>query len=134
MPVSTRVMMGDFNRAASLALEDTVSDYLSEVDELMGSDVWGWPNDTKRANGQTAGTIRDVIDRGTLADPGNREDRVTGLSAGIVWLAPYSAPVFLGAVFKRRALTLPARNVPRAALESLGIGRVYSGHLARRLR
>lgn len=138
MTVTTKKDLTPLLGAARLALRDTIErDYFDEVDSLMASEEWSWPNTTQRRNGSIAGVIRDVIDTGQLADPGNRTVEyggANGLEAVVTWLAPYSAAVFLGAVFKTRLLTLPGRNVPEEALNRLDFAQALARNLREHLK
>lgn len=73
---------------------------------------YAWPGVTKRRNGQLAGTTRNVIDLGTLQASQTGPARVGAGRYRLSWESDYAAAVFLGAVFKKRRGSLPARNVP----------------------
>jgi hypothetical protein len=39
-----------------------------EMFTLLRADVWSWPNETRRRNGEVVGSPRNIIDRGELYD------------------------------------------------------------------
>lgn len=138
MPVTTQKTLEALLAPARDAFRDTIEqDFFDQVDSLMSAEEWSWPNETRRASGQVAGVIRDVIDTGQLADTGNRDLELSidgqGVSAVVTWLAPYSAAVFLGAVFKARSYTMPGRNVPDEALNRLDFATAFARNLRARL-
>lgn len=98
--------------------------------------VWGWNGETRRRNGMTVGSPRDVVDQGTLRDsqqPAQYANSGTGYSARIAWDAEHAAAVYLGAVFRKRAYSLPARNVPRYALQQVDVLATFTRALRARL-
>ena len=121
MTVRVRLDFRELDRKADAALKTVAGRVGTRTQVLMRARVWTWPNTTERANGTQAGTLRDIVDTGTLARS-QSEPRPNGpLNYTITWDADYAAAVFLGAVFRKRAYSMPARNAPLMALRSLNL-------------
>lgn len=88
--------------------------------------VYAWPTITKRRNGDTAGTVRDVKDLGDLQRSQTPPERVAPGHYQIAWMAEHAAAVFLGAVYKRRRGSMPARNVPLNVLRDFDFAAAYA--------
>lgn len=93
---------------------------------LMGARIWSWPGNTRRRSGELAGKTRNVVDLGTLRDSLREPQEVSARHWRLTWNAEYAAAVFLGAVFRKRAASLPARNVPLAAVRTLNLGQTFA--------
>lgn len=120
-PVRVRLDFRELDRKAGAALGTVAARVGTRTQVLMHARTWAWPNTTERANGTQAGTLRDIVDTGTLARS-QSDPKATGpLNYTIIWDADYAAAVFLGAVFRKRAYSMPARNAPLAALRSLNL-------------
>jgi len=63
-------LRGAFGRVFEQAMDWAEEDFQKEIDAVK----WDWPNTTKRANGNLAGTIRDIVDLGGLKNSQKRED------------------------------------------------------------
>ena len=50
------------------AFEDVILDVAQEQLDLLEENIWDWPRDTKRENGEIVGSPRDIIDRGELKE------------------------------------------------------------------
>lgn len=112
--MSTRLDL-DFsalNREVDVAARKATRQLGDAIQEGFGDVAYAWPGVTKRRSGETAGTVRDVVDLGTLRDSQSAPLRVGNGHYELTWDTDYAAAVFLGAVFKRRSYTMPARNVP----------------------
>lgn len=75
--------------SASGQMERELPVYLTTA---MLSNVWSWPRETKRKNGETAGMTRDITDLGTLARSLkiNTKNLVTKTSVTIEYTAPHA--------------------------------------------
>lgn len=104
------------NKAIATAFDNTV-DYQSAVfaDQFV-QDKWNWPRLTKRSNGSIAGTVRDIIDTGALADSQIVARSSDGKSAEWSWPTEYSLYVHQG-VTLRNGTELPARPWARVGIE-----------------
>lgn len=78
-----------------------------EFQETLGKRIFSWPNETKRKNGETVTSPRDIIDTRALYD-GFLYNLVGTRKAKFEWTAEHSAAVHNGAVFKS-GTTLTAR-------------------------
>lgn len=108
MTVQTRIDLLPVERAfAGMA-----QDFADACQDTFDDPVWAWPATTRRRNGQQVGSPRNLIDLGELQ--GSQQPPVVhGLNATIDWTADHAAAVFLGAVYRKRAYSLPARNLPQ---------------------
>lgn len=110
------------------AFERTVSAFADACQDAFDDPVWSWPATTRRRNGETAGTRRNIVDLGTLK-ASQQPPQFAGNSARINWEADHAAAVFLGAVFRKRAYSLPARNLPRYVAQNFDWAGEYAKHL-----
>lgn len=74
------------------------TDLSMALDEAMMSNNWSWPRQTKRANGETAGTSRDIIDMGGLFGSQQIKERFlqTKVTFEIIYNKPYAAIIHYG--------------------------------------
>ncbi|UQN10369.1 hypothetical protein [Deinococcus sp. QL22] len=122
------VDLGAFDRKVGLAFRRTVRDVEVAARAAHDEVIWGWSGSTRRENGSTASSPRNVVDLGTLRN--SQQPAVyAGLSARVVWTAEHAAATYLGAVFRKRAYSLPARNVPRYALQKVNLVASFDRHL-----
>lgn len=49
------------------SLRQTAISYDRKMAELINTKVWDWPNETRRRNGETAKSPRDIVDTKALA-------------------------------------------------------------------
>jgi hypothetical protein len=81
--------------------------------EAIASKEYEWPGDTRRANGQTVGSPRDIIDTGEL-DSSQQLLRSRGEWLWL-WTAPHALIVHEGATL-RNGGEYPARRWTRVAV------------------
>lgn len=64
----------------------------------LNSNIWNWPRETKRRNGTTAGTVRDIIDTGYLASKSSWKVSYTqkGFKIDYKNTAPYAGIIHYG--------------------------------------
>jgi hypothetical protein len=127
--VTTTLNLGALDRATTVAFRRTVQEVEVAARAAHDEVIWGWSGSTERQNGETAGSTRNVVDLGTLRDS-QQPATYSGLNARIEWSAEHAAAVYLGAVFRKRAYSLPARNVPRYALQKVNVAATLQRHLA----
>ncbi|BDP44848.1 hypothetical protein DAETH_48170 (plasmid) [Deinococcus aetherius] len=121
MTVRVTLDFGTLDARADQALKATTARVGERTQALLRARVWTWPNVTERRNGELAGLTRNIIDEGTLAASQSEPRRMGTLNYRLTWDADHAAAVFLGAVFRKRAGSLPARNAPLAAIRSLNL-------------
>jgi len=132
VPVEIRTNFTKVERAAQAAFKETVEEFDRFTLATFDDPTWRWPNSTKRHNGQVAGATRDVVDSGDLK--GSQTLDLQGpLNARLEWSVSYAAAVFLGAVFKKRSSSLPARNVPLVAVREFNFPERFAAHMRVRL-
>lgn len=73
-------------------------DLRAALDLGLESPQWGWPRETKRVNGSTAGTTRDIVDTGALKSSLKitEKNAQTKSTIGVTYTAPYAAMVHYG--------------------------------------
>lgn len=111
MPLKLQLNLLTLQTQADETLERTTRKLGQAIQTGFEDPVYGWPGVTKRRNGETAGTVRDVKDMGEL-QRSQEQRRISSGHQQLAWTADHAAAVFLGAVFKRRRYVMPARNVP----------------------
>lgn len=111
MPVKLQLNLLGLQTKADDALDGAVRKFGQAVQAGFDDPVYSWPGVTKRRNGETAGTVRDVVDLGEL-QRSQEQRRISSGHQQLAWTADHAAATFVGAVFKRRRYTMPARNVP----------------------
>lgn len=127
--VTTVLNLGNLDRKVALAFRRTVREVEAEAVAAHDATIWGWSGQTRRENGETAGSPRNVVDLGTLRDSQQPAQYSGPLAARISWDAQYAAAVYLGAVFRKREYSMPARNVPRYALQKVNVPATFDRHL-----
>tara|TARA_R100001509_G_scaffold152361_1_gene112463 strand:+ start:1613 stop:2032 length:420 start_codon:yes stop_codon:yes gene_type:complete len=90
----------DLRRAANKALDAVVPLMDREFTVQIQSKVWGWPKETKRKNGSTAETIRDIVDTGELMRS-QKNSRIKDTVHRFIWDVEYSSVVHNGANLKQ---------------------------------
>lgn len=133
MPVRTSLNPKALDRAAARAFRKTVNQVESELTRAFDKPVWDWDGQTQRRNGEVAGSPRNIVDSGKLRDSQQPAQYTGPLNAQVVWTAPHAPAVFLGAVYRTRQYSLPARNLPRRVLNELDLGRIFQQRLAEEL-
>lgn len=111
---------------ADRALKRTAERVGERTQALLRARVWAWPGFTERQNGELAGPVRNIIDTGALAASQSEPRQVVPRTYRLTWDAEYAAAVFLGAVFRKRQGSLPARNAPLVAVRSLNLPAVFA--------
>ncbi|WP_295818016.1 hypothetical protein [uncultured Deinococcus sp.] len=124
--IDTRLL----ERRAAQAFRVTVRDLEDALPAAHQDRVYAWPGRTHRESGEVAGSPRTVYDTGTLADSQQPAEYRGPLQARITWDADYAAAVYLGAVFRKRQFSLPARNVPLHTLRALNLPDRFRERLA----
>lgn len=127
MPVNLALNLAALERRAERALAGVAQDLDAELHDQLNSPNWAWPHDTRRKGGAVAGTSRDIVDTGALEDS-QQLAQLGALHHQWTWNVPYAAAVFLGAVFKRRHASLPARNIAWGAFGQLNVATAFARH------
>jgi hypothetical protein len=127
MPVEIRLNLTTLNLKAEVAFKETVTEYAQRAQEAFVLPNWAWSGTTHRRNGEVAGSPRNLVDSGALRDSQQRPD-IEGLKARITWDSDHAAPVFLGAVYRKRRYSLPARNLPLHVVRTMNFPEVFMRH------
>ena len=126
MPVKVTLNFQALDRKADRAARGTTEAIGRQTQDLMQARMWGWPGLTERRNGALAGTRRDLVDTGALLRSQSDPQRAAAGHYRLSWNAEYAAAVFLGAVFRKRRYSMPARNAPLMAVRRLNIPQVFA--------
>lgn len=110
---------------AERGLREVAAQVGQTTQSLIGARRWAWPNLTERENGTVAGLRRDIVDTGALRDSQSEAVRTGPHAYEITWDAPYAAATFLGAVFRKRSGSLPARNAPLLAARQVNLASAF---------
>lgn len=86
-------------KALHEALKDTAKKLDAEFQDQITSVKWDWPRKTRRKNGRTVNSPRDIVDLGNLRDS-QRDRQVSRYAIEWIWDVDYSAIVHNGAVLK----------------------------------
>lgn len=93
-------------------------DFREEIEAVK----WNWPRETKRKNGQTVGSPRDIVDTGALRNSQRRENESKN-SVDFVWTGggetAYASMVHDGATLTN-GTRLPARPFTENTISRLG--------------
>ncbi len=116
-------------RALEAAFETTVRDYGQQMGLTFKLAVFDYPRTTRRKNGDTVGSPRDVYDLGGLSDSQSVQ-KVSSTAFKFEWKAPYAAVTFLGGTTKT-GLVIPARNVPHKTLELWDFSQAFAQNFSR---
>lgn len=97
----------DLDNALNTALSGVAIGLDQALDAAIESPIWAWPRETQRANGETVGSPRNIVDQGELL----RSKRFTQgtNSADWEWTAEHALFVHEG-VTLRNGTELPARR------------------------
>lgn len=95
------------------------------LERALESSTWAWPRNTIRTNGQTAGTVRNIVDTGKLKSSQKLTEKhlQSKSTIEISYMAPYAGIVHYGGVVQpygnRNANTviIPARPWIEATLK-----------------
>lgn len=109
------------------AFEGMVDDFATACQDAFDDPVWRWPTTTRRRSGETVASPRNIVDLGTLRASQQRP-QVAGLNASITWNAEHAAAVFLGAVYEKRAASMPARHLPRFVAQNFDWEGAFKKH------
>lgn len=121
------------DRAADRAFRKTVQKVEGQLRQAFEDPVWNWKGQTQRHNGELVGSPRNIVDTGKLRDSQQPARYPRPLAAQIAWSADHAAAVFLGAVYRTRDYSLPARNLPRRVLNEMDVAELFNQALAEEL-
>ncbi|GAA4015557.1 hypothetical protein GCM10022631_29590 [Deinococcus rubellus] len=124
MPVTLTLNLLQLQTKAEVGFAAAVHGYADKANAAFEDESWQWAGTTRRKNGEVAGSPRNLVDTGELRDS-QQEPQITGLTARITWDAPYAAAVFLGATDRKRAYSLPGRNLPQQVADKFNFAEVF---------
>jgi hypothetical protein len=125
--VAANLDLSKLNRAIRDAFDATIEAQAEEFDRALSSDIYEWPRETTRNNGDIVSSPRDIVDTGTLIDSlviSRKPDGTTQFS----WEVDYAAAVHDGATLKN-GTELPARPWTKIGLEECNPRKIMQEHL-----
>ena len=96
------------DRVLTNGLQDTVRDLDSAYQTAIESPRYAWPGITRRQSGETAGTTRNIVDRGNFRDY-QQVQFINPFLAEFSWNTPYAPQIFFGYT-TRAGNSFPPRN------------------------
>ena len=88
-----------------------------QLKEEIQSPQFGWPRETKRRNGATVTSPRDIVDLGGFLRS-QRSDFNGRTTITFSWDVPYANLILQGYITKRKGTLVPGRNWIKPALEN----------------
>lgn len=122
--MAVRVTLPDLGPLVERGVRGAAEEFAEACDAAFDDPVWGWTGTTRRHNGETVGSPRNIVDTGALRDS-RQPPEVAGANASLTWNADYAAATFLGAVFRDRAASLLARNLPHHVAQDFNFADVF---------
>lgn len=116
--------------AVSKAVGAVVNDLAEECTRQIEDEKWEWPRETRRQNGQTVGSPRDIVDRGDLRS--SQVTSVDNLTGAIAYTADHAVPVHYGSI-SQGGLQKPARPWMEEAIAEVDSVQVFANELRRQL-
>ena len=99
------------------AFNEIVEEFKQEQITQLESEKWQWPRETKRTNGSTVGSPRDIVDTGELLKSLDIEN-ITSTEVIYHYPVPYAIIVHEGATL-HTGTDIPARPWVDAATDEL---------------
>ena len=129
--LSPHQLLREFRKAVPVALNDVADKLNDEFQAQIEQVKWTWPNKTKRKNGATVESPRDIVDLGNLRSSQTREN-IGPLQVEWTWRTDYSAVVHEGPKLKNGG-ELPARPWTKDAEEEVKPLKHFADRLRREL-
>lgn len=117
-----------------LRIPEILTKYGTAIDQQLKAEIqtnqFSWPRQTKRRNGATAGSPRDIVDLGNLLRS-QRRDRPSATQLRFTWDAkgengfPY-VPLVLTGYTTNKGTVVPGRNWIKPALENLPLDQFFA--------
>lgn len=128
--VNQQATVDTIERLLVNAAESLVAGLDSAFAQKISSSEYSWPRTTKRRNGQTVRTPRDIIDTGAL-DSSQRLSRPNRAEWQWQWDVPYAVLVHEGATLQSGA-EYPARPWTKRAVDDYKPLRKFAQEIKRR--
>lgn len=120
--MSTIVTMVDPRRLFEKALFGVAHEFGQVCTVTFDDPLWNWPHTTRRHNGETVSSPRNIVDtgelRGSLQPP-----EVAGYAVRLTWDSEHAQKVFEGEPGK------PARNLPMFVALNFDFPAAFLRHL-----
>ena len=116
----------------SQGLQGFAADADTLFTQAIESPVYEWPGETRRRNGSTVGSPRDIVDLGDFRD--SQSYKLNGpTSLTYTWSAEHSVYVFLGFT-SRNGTSYPGRNPVLQAMADRDFAQLMADNLRRYAR
>jgi hypothetical protein len=96
-----------------------------QLKEEIKTPQFRWPRATKRRNGQTVTSPRDIVDLGGLLRS-QRRDRPSATQLRFTWNTPYAGLILNGYVTGIKGTVVDGRNWIKPALEKQPLDRFFA--------
>lgn len=96
-----------------------------QLKEEIKAPVYEWPRSTKRRNGQTVNSPRDIVDLGGLLRSQQR-DRPSATQLRFTWNTPYAGLILKGYITGIKGTFVEGRNWIKPALEKQPLDRFFA--------
>ena len=127
-----RIDKAKLDKAITRSFDSVVAKVSDAMDEAIASDVWDYPRQTKRRNGELAGSPRSIVDTGELLDSKVISRSSVGNAVEFSWEAPHSLYAHEGYTTKS-GLDVPKRDWTRLGLEIANPLATFEAELRRNL-
>lgn len=88
------------DKAIAVTFDRTVERQSEAFDQAMSDDLYDWPRQTKRRNGEIAGSPRSIVDTGELKESKAIARSSSSQAAEFGWNTDYAAAVHNGCTLK----------------------------------
>lgn len=96
-----------------------------QLKEEIQTPQFEWPRSTKRRNGQTVDSPRDIVDLGGLLRS-QRRDRPSATQLRFTWNAPYAGLILKGYVTGIKGTLVEGRNWIKPALDKQPLDKFFA--------
>lgn len=120
------------NKVITNSFDHTIDKFSNVLDEAMNDDLYDWPRETRRRNGEIAGSPRSIVDTGALIESKVIARSSSSNSVEFSWDAPYASAVRNGCTL-RNGTEMPERKWDEKALELCNVPEVFENAIRRQL-
>ncbi|WP_293913734.1 hypothetical protein [Deinococcus sp.] len=117
----TVVRMQGLGALTERGLLGAATDFGKACTGAFDDPLWNWPHTTRRRNGETVSSPRNLVDSGDLRDSLMPPEQA-GNAVRLTWTSDHAGEVFLGAPGK------PGRNLPEYVARSFNFPAAFLHH------
>lgn len=104
------------NKAIATAFDATTERLSESLDEAFNDELYDWPRQTKRRNGEIVGAPRSIVDTGELRDSKQIARSSSSQTVEFSWNAPHASAVRNGCTLQN-GTELPPRKWDEKGIE-----------------